>query len=102
MIEKGLNHLMIRLKLACLVLVSSGLAGCLGAPEGVYPVQNFQLERYLGQWYEIARLDHSFERGMSSVSATYSMREDGGVVVLNSGFMDESKQWRQADRKSVV
>ena len=37
--------------------------GCLGAPEGVYPVQNFQLERYLGQWYAIARLDHSFEGG---------------------------------------
>jgi apolipoprotein D and lipocalin family protein len=100
MIKKGLNRLTIRLKLVCLVLVSSGLAGCLGAPEGVYPVQNFQLERYLGQWYEIARLDHSFERGMSSVSATYSMREDGGVVVLNAGFMDEPKQWRQAEGKA--
>ncbi len=64
------------------------------------PVQNFQLERYLGQWYEIARLDHSFERGMSSVSATYSMREDGGVMVLNAGFMDDSKRWRQAEGKA--
>jgi len=66
----------------------------------VSPVQNFQLERYLGQWYEIARLDHSFERGMSSVSATYSMREDGGVMVLNAGFMDDSKRWRQAEGKA--
>ncbi|HIG67933.1 MAG TPA: lipocalin [Porticoccaceae bacterium] len=72
----------------------------MGTPEGVSPVQNFQLERYLGQWYEIARLDHSFERGMSSVSATYSMREDGGVMVLNAGFMDDSKRWRQAEGKA--
>lgn len=52
--------------------------GCTGVPDGVKPVKGFQLERYLGRWYEIARLDHSFERGMSSVSATYSMRKDGG------------------------
>ena len=56
--------LAMRLKFLCLVLVLSGLSSCLGAPGGgVYPVQNFQLERYLGQWYAIARLDHSFEGG---------------------------------------
>jgi len=45
------------------------LAGCVGVPDGVKPVEKFQLERYLGKWYEIARLDHSFERGLSQVSA---------------------------------
>ena len=62
-----------------------GLAGCMGVPEGTEPVKGFDLEPYLGKWYEIARLDHSFERGMSNVTAEYSLREDGGVRVINRG-----------------
>lgn len=61
------------------------LFGCLGSPEGVEPVKGFELDRYLGRWYEIARLDHSFERGMDFVTAEYSLREDGGVQVMNLG-----------------
>ena len=93
MIRESLTRWVMRLRWLCLAVVSFGLVGCLGAPEGVHPVKNFQLERYLGQWYEIARLDHSFERGMSSVSANYSMREDGGVAVLNAGFTNDSQEW---------
>ncbi|MBF7055054.1 lipocalin family protein [Halomonas sp. KAO] len=61
------------------------LAGCTGLPKGTEPVTDFELDRYLGQWYEIARLDHSFERGMECVTADYSLRDDGGVRVLNRG-----------------
>ena len=53
------------------------LTACLGMPKQVQPVNNFQLERYLGTWYEIARLDHSFERGLSHVSANYSLLPNG-------------------------
>jgi len=60
-------------------------------PENVQPVDNFRLEKYLGQWYEIARLDHSFERGLSRVTATYSLREDGGVRVINRGYSEKEK-----------
>ena len=76
------------------------LIGCIGLPDGVKPVNNFQLERYLGRWYEIARLDHSFEREMNSVSATYSMREDGGIRVLNRGFKNDIEQWSEAEGKA--
>jgi len=62
------------------------LAGCVRLPAGVVPVENFRLERYLGKWYEIARLDHSFERGLTRVSAEYRLRPDGGVLVLNRGY----------------
>ena len=48
------------------------LNGCLGMPENVEPVDEFEVDRYLGRWYEIARLDHSFEKGLSQVTATYS------------------------------
>ena len=58
------------------------LAGCTGIPEGVQPVTGFELDRYLGTWYEIARLDHPFERGLSRVTAEYSRRDDGGVRVV--------------------
>ena len=76
------------------------LAGCTSAPEGVYPVDNFDLDRYLGKWYEIARLDHSFERGLSQVTAQYSLREDGGVAVLNTGYDANKGEWKSAKGKA--
>lgn len=71
------------------------LAGCIGPPEGVRPVTDFSLERYLGVWYEVARLDHRFERGLTDVSATYSLRQGGGVEVLNRGFDPASGKWKE-------
>ena len=76
------------------------LAGCVGVPDGVKPVEKFQLERYLGKWYEIARLDHSFERGLSQVSAEYSLNADGSVKVINRGFSDKDKKWKEAVGKA--
>ena len=69
-------------------------------PDGVRPVSDFELERYLGAWYEIARLDHSFERGLSSVTAQYSKREDGGIDVLNRGYDREAGEWSEAKGKA--
>lgn len=69
-------------------------------PESVKPVSDFELNKYLGKWYEIARLDHSFERGLSQVSAQYSLKKDGGVKVLNRGFSDADNQWQEAEGKA--
>ncbi|MCG6867621.1 MAG: lipocalin family protein [Gammaproteobacteria bacterium] len=76
------------------------LAGCVGVPDGVEPVERFEPSRYLGKWYEIARLDHSFERGLTQVSATYSKREDGGIRVVNEGYSMESGEWSRAEGKA--
>jgi apolipoprotein D and lipocalin family protein len=76
------------------------LVGCLGVPEGIEPVGDFQLERYLGRWYEIARLDHSFERGLTHVTADYEMRGDGTVRVLNRGFSPAKNRWKEAEGKA--
>ncbi len=77
------------------------LAGCsTGLPPGVSPVQDFELQRYLGRWYEIARLDHSFERGLERVTAEYSLRDDGGVRVINRGYDPESGTWKEAEGKA--
>lgn len=76
------------------------LTGCVSIPEGIEPVKDFQAERYLGTWYEIARLDHSFERGMQQVTAEYSMRDDGGIKVLNRGFKTAQQEWGEAQGKA--
>ncbi len=69
-------------------------------PEGATAVTGFSLERYLGTWYEIARLDHRFERGLTQVTATYSMRDDGGVRVLNRGYKEKKSKWSDAEGKA--
>ena len=76
------------------------LTACLGMPDGVKPVQNFELDRYLGSWYEIARLDHSFERGLSNVTAQYSLQDDGGVRVINRGYSAKKGEWKEAEGKA--
>lgn len=84
-----------------LVMISALiLGGCLGMPESVKPVSDFQLNKYLGKWYEIARLDHSFEKGLSQVTAEYSIESDGGVRVLNRGFSDADNKWKEVEGKS--
>ena len=75
-------------------------AGCTGVPEGIAPVRGFDAERYLGTWHEIARLDHSFERGLEQVTATYSRREDAGLAVLNRGFDPAKDVWKTAEGRA--
>lgn len=76
------------------------VSACTGLPEGVTPVAEFNVKQYLGKWYEIARLDHSFERGMDNVTAEYSLREDGGVKVVNRGFSIDDNKWEEAEGKA--
>jgi apolipoprotein D and lipocalin family protein len=80
-----------------LAFCSLTLAGCSTAPPaGVTPMSPFEINRYLGKWYEIARLDHSFERGMSDVNATYLLQNDGSVKVINRGYDTQKQAWKEA------
>ena len=69
-------------------------------PESVTPVKDFKIERYLGKWYEIARLDHSFERGLEQITAEYTLRGDGGISVVNRGFSAKENKWDEAEGKA--
>ena len=86
------------------VLVSAMVlaAGCgvKGPPKGIQPVAGFNLTAYLGIWHEIARLDHTFERGLEQVRAEYSLREDGTVRVLNTGYLPETEKWKSAEGRA--
>lgn len=83
-----------------LIVLALFLTGCAGIPDNVKPVDNFELEKYLGEWFEIARLDHSFERGLTRVTAEYGLRKDGGVRVLNRGFSAGENTWKEAEGKA--
>ncbi|QYJ81751.1 lipocalin family protein [Shewanella aegiceratis] len=84
----------------CLVCLLTLLTACTSAPKGIAPIEGFELSRYLGTWHEIARLDHSFERGLSQVTAEYQLRGDGGVSVTNRGFDVQSQSWKSAEGKA--
>ena len=73
------------------------LVGCTNIPEGLQPVTGFEAQRYLGKWYEIARLDHSFERNLSHVTAQYSRGEGDEILVRNRGFDKEKGKWREIE-----
>ncbi|NMH60952.1 lipocalin family protein [Alteromonas ponticola] len=83
-----------------IVLMIMLVSGCTGVPDNIKPVSNFELQRYLGKWYEIARLPHRFEDGLHKVTAHYSLREDGGVKVVNRGYHVEDQQWDEAEGKA--
>jgi apolipoprotein D and lipocalin family protein len=83
-----------------LLLPLLSLLACSGAPSGVEPVRGFAVDRYLGKWYEIARLDHSFERGLEQVTAEYSLRPDGLVRVVNRGFDPSRGKWKEAEGRA--
>ena len=84
--------------LACLF----GLGGCSTTPpDGMTAVTPFDIGRYEGKWYEIARLDHSFERGLQDVSATYRKQSDGSVEVINRGFDSKKNAWKAATGRAL-
>jgi apolipoprotein D and lipocalin family protein len=78
----------------CLVLAS--LLSCASIPKGASAVAPFDAERYLGKWYEIARLDFAFEKGLNNTTAEYSLNSDGTIRVENSGFRYEKGTWEKA------
>jgi apolipoprotein D and lipocalin family protein len=76
------------------------LTACMGVPDNVKVVASVDASQYLGTWYEIARLDHSFERDLEKVTASYSLRDDGGIKVINRGFNTKTNQWKEAEGKA--
>jgi apolipoprotein D and lipocalin family protein len=84
---------------AAVLIAAVAVAGCTGVAPGIEPITDFDAQRYLGRWYEIARLDHSFERGLTAVTADYSRRDDGGIRVINRGI-DSAGQLSEAEGRA--
>ncbi len=73
---------------------------CTSIPQGATAVKPFDKERYLGKWYEVARLDFRFEKDLNNTSAEYSLNEDGTIKVVNRGYNYVTSQWKQAVGKA--
>lgn len=98
------KHILSRILLSSLLVtgLAVSVTGCSTAPpEGLTSVTPFDVNRYLGKWYEIARLDHSFERGLTDVSATYSLNSDGSLEVINRGFNVKKDEWKSATGRAL-
>ena len=79
------------LSLAAVALLSSS---CASIPKNATAVTNFDVNRYLGSWYEIARFDYRFEKNLDNVAAQYSLNDNGTIKVLNSGYNFKSNEWK--------
>lgn len=84
----------------CLAALAAVVGCSVKPPEGLEVVTGFEIDRYLGTWYEIARLDHRFERGLTNISAQYAARPGGGVSVLNRGYDVRKGEWKEARGKA--
>lgn len=73
-------------------------AGCaVKVPVNIQPVQNFDAAKYMGQWYEIARIDHRFQKGLTKAQANYTLNADGTVKVVNRGFNAAKNEWKSVE-----
>ncbi|CAI1013533.1 outer membrane lipoprotein Blc [Serratia grimesii] len=89
-----------RSKLCSIIPALLSAACSVSPPQNIKVVNDFDSKRYLGTWYEIARFDHRFERGLEQVTAHYSPREDGGLKVVNRGFNVQKQQWQESTGKA--
>ncbi|MNL20959.1 Outer membrane lipoprotein Blc precursor [compost metagenome] len=75
-------------------------SACVMLPKGAEPVTDFDANRYLGKWYEIARMDNRFEKNLQQVTAQYSLNEDGNITVWNRGYDTLKKEWKSVKGKA--
>ncbi len=80
--------------------VMIGFSSCSTIPKGVVAVKSFDKERYLGKWYEIARIDFKYERDLNNTTAEYSINPNGTIKVDNKGYNTKKGEWEQAIGKA--
>lgn len=85
--------------IAALIITSSS---CVTIPKGAKAVSPFQKDQYLGTWYEVARLDFKFEKGLDHVTATYSLNIDNTIRVDNKGYNVKEQKWKESIGKAKL
>lgn len=93
------------------VICTIGLAALAGAaiyatrnpriPQGIQPVDGFDLDRYAGKWYELARIEHSFEKGLQRTQAEYNRHPNGSIQVINRGYDPKRGEWKVSHGKAL-
>jgi apolipoprotein D and lipocalin family protein len=80
--------------------IAATYSSCVSIPKGAKPIQPFDKDKYLGQWYEIARLDFKYEKDLDNVTANYSLNNNGSIKVDNRGHNYVKQQWEQSVGKA--
>lgn len=84
----------INLFLICAMM--TGFFSCATIPNGAVAVKSFEKEKYLGKWYEIARIDFKYEKDLNNTTAEYSVNDDGTIKVLNKGYNTVKAEWTES------
>ena len=82
------------------IVVIGLLTSCSSIPKNATAVQNFDADKYLGKWYEIARLDFKFEKDLNNTTAQYSKKSNGAIKVVNRGYNYVKKEWKESEGKA--
>ena len=82
--------------------IALSFSSCVSIPKGATAVRPFQKERYLGKWYEIARFDFRFEKGLDHVTATYSNKDENTIRVDNKGFDVKGQKGKRSIGKAKL
>lgn len=82
------------------LIAISILGSCRSIPKGATAVKPFDSKKYIGKWYEIARLDFRFEKNLNNTTADYSLNDNGSIKVLNRGYNYKTNKWKQAVGKA--
>ena len=85
-----MKHVLTSFAASALLLISS----C-ASPEALETVDSLSTERYLGTWYEIARLPNRFEGDLTCVTANYQLAENGNIIVTNRGYDEQKERWKE-------
>lgn len=94
------NKLLLLAGIAGAAVIVVKLSSCVSIPRGAYAIKSFDQEKYLGRWYEIARMDFKFEKNLDHVTATYSKNDDGSIKVDNRGYNFKDKKWKESIGKA--
>ncbi|RYZ47508.1 MAG: lipocalin [Sphingobacteriales bacterium] len=80
--------------------IAMNFVSCVSIPKGARVVSPFDTDRYLGKWYEIARMDFKFEKNLDHVTAEYTLNADGSIRVDNKGYHYKKKEWKESIGKA--
>jgi apolipoprotein D and lipocalin family protein len=94
------KYMIVILVIAVVAAVTVSLSSCVSIPRGAKAVHPFDKDKYLGIWYEIARMDFRFEKGLERVTATYSLIDKETIRVDNKGYSVKDKKWKESIGKA--
>ncbi len=81
------------------LLLLAGCSTCNANPVDNTTVSEFDLDRYMGKWYEVARIDNRYQRNLTAVTAEYSLGKGDRITIVNRGYNPSNGEWREVEAR---